>query len=134
MYNQVGKELKGWAKFIVILLTIPFVAIGILLLVALIDADLAFLGSVICLVTVLLGYALARLSGIILYAFGEIVDRLASIDDRGSKPQVMGNTVTRSTAAAPEKKVPGSWTCMSCGHTNLPDAKWCDGCKETTKP
>ncbi|MBO5129250.1 MAG: hypothetical protein J6B95_02755 [Oscillospiraceae bacterium] len=82
MFKNVGKELKNWARIIVILMTVPSVLVSILLIVIFAEQDLTFLGIVFGVIVIALGYFFARLSAIMLYAYGELVDRTESIDDR----------------------------------------------------
>jgi len=92
MFNDVGNELKNWARLIVILLTIPAVLAGIVLLIVFVEQEMILLGVIIALVASVLGYILARLSAILLYAFGELVACATSIDERlekiGSSPEM----------------------------------------------
>ncbi|MBO4938727.1 MAG: hypothetical protein J6C98_06990 [Oscillospiraceae bacterium] len=82
MFNHVGRELKNWARVIVILLTVPAVIIGFLLLVTFAYEDMLLLGLIIGILVPGLGYFFARLAAIMLYAYGELVDRAESIDNK----------------------------------------------------
>lgn len=141
MYKNVGKELKGWAKFLVILLTIPYVIIGVISIAYFSSEDQGGLGVLVAIMIVIVGYFLARMGAILLYAFGEIVDRVSSIENR-----VCGNVETHSTKKkeakqnniksveknvelpAVERNSDGTWKCVFCGHNNLSGAAWCEEC------
>ena len=87
MFKNVGRELKNWAKAIVIFLTIPWVLAALIVIgMAIGDGDAVFIIITLfaCPLLALLGYWLSRLAGIMLYAFGELVENT----------QIMKNALT----------------------------------------
>lgn len=81
MFYQVGKELKRWAKFLVVLMTLPSILLAVYLLNRFNNMGLPLVISlIICILLVGIVYFLARLACIKLYAYGELVDRVASVD------------------------------------------------------
>lgn len=84
MYKNVGKEIKTWVDIIVWVQMIPVVLMGILAIVMMAEQSL-LLGIGLGAVIIGVGHLLARLSGMIMYAFGEIAERILSIDEKLSK-------------------------------------------------
>lgn len=89
MFKRVGKEIKTWAKVLVILQMIPVVLLGLaaccggfVISDGMNESLYAVVGIVVGILIIVLGYLLARLSAILLYAKGEAVDRLMRIDER----------------------------------------------------
>lgn len=82
-YLQVGKEIKGWAKFLAWLTFIPCILIGIGCLVLGLFGGGGFGGFLLLIivgaVVVIIGYVMARLSSMMLYATGELVDQVMVI-------------------------------------------------------
>ena len=74
MYKDVGYEVKTWAMTIVFLLMILPLLLAIAVVVLFAQFDQLIVG--ICIGTMILGlgYAVARLGGVFLYAFGELVE------------------------------------------------------------
>lgn len=91
MFKRVGKEIKTWAKILVILEMIPVVMAGvaIAILAAMYDEELLILGIIGAIVVILLGYFIVRLANIMLYAKGELVDRVMRIDEKLEKLERM---------------------------------------------
>lgn len=144
MFKDVGKELKNWARVVVLLHTFPYAVIGVILWIILSQEDLAILGFAVGAVIVAYGYILSRFKGIELYAYGELVDCVSIMKNHfcGENNSEMLKTAqdlhTNSEAARMEKdakihKPEGAWTCMICGHTNGANVKWCESCHESTK-
>lgn len=89
MFKRVGKEIKVWATVLFILQLIPVVLLGLAAIGAgFILSDqmgeeyFVVLGIVAGILIIVVGYVLARLNAITLYARGEAVDRLMRIDER----------------------------------------------------
>lgn len=136
MYSEVGKKIKVLAKVIVIIMTIPSVLLGIGIFVWLAQfEELAAVGFFIGIGVIALGYFFAWLSRILLYAYGELVDKTVSIESylAGRKP-VMEKPV--KTVPVKEKDVnlvvprnpDGSWDCPFRNTRNAPDAVCCKQC------
>jgi len=71
LYIDIGKKIKGWAKWIFIVEAIMFVIGAIVMLFTAEDGGMIFAA----LLTLVLGPVLAWVSSWILYAFGELVDK-----------------------------------------------------------
>ena len=154
MFPNVGKELKNWAKFFFIITLIPFclAALGALISVtSAVREGGFFLGLIAGGVIAAIGYFVARLSSILLYAFGELVDTNMEINKKLSAqaapapqptynpqpapaPQPTYNPQPAPTAPKPAAPAQGSgWFCMQCGTKNDPDARFCYKCGGTEK-
>ena len=133
MFSEVGKELKTWAKIVTIVLTIPAVILAIAVYVVLtMMFDMGHIGFLIGAFLVFLGYFFARLVCIGLYAFGELVDKVTSMEayvcgkskgnkkGRQSDEEIVNPTVKRNGDA--------SWDCPFCEYHNKASAQWCEGC------
>ena len=84
MFKNVGRELKNWAKFLVIVFTIPWgiVALSFLFMgIAEEEWALVLLAVLLGPIIVVIGYFFARLTGIMLYAFGELVENTKIMKD-----------------------------------------------------
>lgn len=97
MYKRVGKEIKAWAKALVILGMIPVVVgsgIGAFLMIDEMNIPpvVSILGAII---VILFGYFLLRLCNMMLYSWGEVVDRVTQIDEK------MEKLMNRPAPAAP---------------------------------
>lgn len=141
MYPDVGKEIKRWAKFLVVLMTLPAVLLGIVVFAIMATQDSGlwtFLGLLAGLAVGTLGYFFARLSYIILYAYGELTDCVSSIANnvgvkKGGNPvrKVQGRKreeFNKDGTPVVERKSDGSWECLFCGHMNCAGADWCEEC------
>lgn len=87
MFKRVGREIKAWAKALVILGMIPVVVgsgVGAFLMIDEMDMPpvVSILAAIIC---ILLGYFLLRLCNMMLYSWGEVVDRVTRIDEKLEK-------------------------------------------------
>lgn len=91
MFKRVGKEIKTWARVLVVLEMIPVVMAGVALAImaGVYDEELLILGILGGIVVILLGYFLVRLANIMLYAKGELVDRVMRIDEKLEKLERM---------------------------------------------
>ena len=86
-FKHIGKEIKGWAKALAIVIFIPFVIAGVVTLVpalmSLADGEMDQMFTVIVAVLFVgLGYLIARLSAIILFGYGELIDKVTNISSR----------------------------------------------------
>ena len=80
MFKNVGNELKMWAKVIVILSTLPWVGLGVFLWTTLANNDAGFWGFLVFACLSVVGYFIARFTGILTYAYGELVETVVDID------------------------------------------------------
>ena len=132
LFENVGKDIKTFAKtvsgvilFLHSLLGIVFVAVGCM--IAAMDSGLGFfvfVGFLIAIAIVAWGYILSRLAVMLMYAYGEMTDRLISID---------GKLTEKPKRPIPVKPTPGPrrstpWQCQFCDHQNPPEARWCQSC------
>ena len=89
MFKRVGKEIRTWAKVLVILEMIPIVLAGIACaLYFIMDGygdEFVVIGILCGILIIVVGYFLARLSAIMLYSWGELVERTVCIDERLEK-------------------------------------------------
>lgn len=107
MFKRVGKEIKTWAKVLVILEMIPIVIAGVAvaMLAFAYDEELIIPGILCGILIVVLGYFIARLSSIMLYAKGELVDRVMRIDEKLERMEKMQHPA----APAPSPYAPPSY-------------------------
>ena len=73
MYDNIGKKIKGLVKVLFIVESIAAAIVGIALLAS--DEDLIFIG----LLVLLGGPIVAWVSSLLLYGFGELIDRVCEI-------------------------------------------------------
>ena len=80
MYNNIGKKIKGLAKFIVWIGIASCIISGIVIFLSLSDSryteDYAFVGIIIAVV----GSLICWISGFFAYGFGELVDQTQEIN------------------------------------------------------
>ncbi len=127
-YLQVGKEIKGWAKVLAWLTFIPFILMGIVCLVLGLFGDGGFGGFLLFIivgaVVVIIGYVMARLSSMMLYATGELVDQVMAINARVMKIEEDLTLFSGNTNGQPQQFNDGSWIC-TCGRRNAPYISTC---------
>lgn len=83
IYPEVGKKIKALAKVLLVLMMIPSVLLGIGIIVLFAQSkseQLTVVGFIIGIGVIALGYFFAWLSNILLYAYGELVDKTVSIE------------------------------------------------------
>lgn len=114
MFKRVGKEIRVWAKVLVILQMIPIVIAGIVCAVAgfMYDTSFGVIGIIAGILVIVLGYLLARLSAIMLYSWGEVVERVACIDEKLDKM----NMPAPAAPAAPSPYAPPSYAYAPPAH------------------
>ena len=142
LFNNVGKYIKNFAKVlsywilgINIILGAAFIICGCALGAN--GTDIGWIGVPIGIGTFVLGYLLSKLAVMFLYAYGEMTDRLISIDTKMGKTHAGNNNGSVPTPnKAPVNKVPVNkvprrttpWDCPFCGHQNPTDARYCQSC------
>lgn len=118
MFKRVGKEIRVWAKVLVILQMIPIVLAGIVCAIAGFTYDVVYgvLGIIAGILFIVLGYLLVRLSAIILYSWGELVERVVCIDEKLEK---MNRAASAAPAvpAAPAPFAPPAYSYKPAVHT-----------------
>lgn len=140
LYSDIGQKMKNWAKGIFVVETILTILGAIITFF--IEPEMFFL----CVLMVVIGPLLAWISTWMLYGFGEIIDRLSSIDDkttlsrptappqntysaqntyRAANPFYGYNQPSAPTSAAPNQPpYAHGWTC-SCGRNHAPYESSC---------
>ncbi len=136
LFDNVGKELKSFATVIANIILGTFIVLGgIVLIIGFSIGDAAgFIGLLIAICLFVFGYVYSRLKVMLLYAYGEIADRLISIDTKmpecvkHNKPEKMPvKTVEKKSENKGLRKESG-WECSFCGSQNPADAKFCKTC------
>ena len=123
MFNEVGKEIKRMAEKHVISAVIPFVIIAIAVFALLASKGYALVGLIAAIIIILIKYLNARKKVILLYGYGELIDRVCSIDDHlsGSTPSLISTVnpqlSTKDPANTTHISSGSGWTC-SCGRKN----------------
>ena len=129
MYKDAGYSIKTVVKTITGILMAFSVLIGLVILILLSQNNVG-LGLLAAVVIIGGGCFLAWLSGLVLYAFGEIADRTVSIDEKLSGnvysdgTQVAGNHEKTEIDWAKEPQ----WKCYSCGTSNPMKRAYCIKC------
>lgn len=138
MYDRVGKQIKELAKTIAFLILFLSLlgAIAVVVL-ALVKAEgLYFWNFLLSLLPafliLLIGYMVAWLSGLMLYGFGELIDRAASIDDKlenGAKtPEASVSAKPKTAQLSPAKDI-----FASARNTTSNQVKRCPYCGDVVK-
>lgn len=142
LFQNAGQDLKTISKGIYFRTIIGYVVVALALFVCgciYLDSGETFgwLGLILGVAAVIYGHFVAKLAVIKLYAFGELVDRVISIEGSISrktgkgvnkeKPKVMPVPVKIDTPAT-KRDADGSWACPFCDHINPPGADWCEEC------
>lgn len=120
MYKNVGKQIKDLASIIAIIEAVSSVITGIV--VACIDFEyMWWIGAII----IAGGLLVAWLSNLILYAYGELVDKTSLIEG-------YLNTNNVKTSVSNQNKIAGAneWKCSKCGAVNQNYVGTC-GCGQT---
>lgn len=132
MYKNVGREIKNVAQAIVVLLAAPAVLLGVALCFVL-GKSIGFFGVVIGIGIIVVGILLARLSGMVIYGFGELVENSAEIR-KNLRNNDSAHDVGENTEEGVESKAKvevsgnGKWVCPRCYYTNSADDKSCKIC------
>ena len=127
MFRNVGKEIKVWAQIAYVIGIIVSVAAGVVRILSAIDADnfdLALGGFLI----IVCGCIAARLSVIVLYAFGELVETTSMINQKMSallNRAVYERNVAQDKTEGNERK---TWNCPTCNAENSNQCAFCSDC------
>ena len=138
LFNNVGSDIKTIAKVIANWIFALHILLGIVIIIcgcALLSEELAigWVGFLIGFGIFGFGYIMSRLAVMLLYAYGEMTDRLISIDSKlsnSSKPK-RNEQIKVKVEKNPEADTvhrASSWECPFCGHQNPNDAKFCKSC------
>jgi hypothetical protein len=122
LYENIGEQIKGWAKWIFAIEAAAAIVCGLFLIF-----DDAALAGIIVLIVVPL---VAWVSSWLLYAFGELVDKtvanekhtkdILKILEAKDKPQI------KVAPPAPRPVATRSWRCDNCG--NMTTQSPCEHC------
>ena len=134
MYNNVGREIKGWATGLLILMIILCVisGIGIFVMIVAMDEDLILLAFFLAALQIGLGYVLARFSAMFMYAYGQLVESVDAIKDTLNVMRASGSNQSKHIPAAPQTPPPAPasnvWFCGTCGERNEGNTLLCKRC------
>lgn len=120
MYKNVGKQIKDLASIITLIEAVASVITGII--VACVDfEDMWWIGAII----IAGGLLVAWLSNLILYAYGELVDKTSLIES-----YLNTNQTNKSSSFQNKIAGPNEWKCSKCGAVNQNYVGTC-GCGQT---
>ena len=144
LFDNVGRELKIIAETIARWIIAGFVIVALLITIAGIATSVeldsgwyAFISIAISIFLVVYGCIKARLQVIKLYAYGDLVEKVTSIDSKVRNktkniavPVPVKDKSEEDSHDAPkvERNQDGTWVCLYCDHKNHADAKWCVKC------
>jgi len=138
LFDNVGKYIKGLAKTIFYWILTPYILFGIAAIIcgiALMDAGsgIGAIGLLIGFAIFAVGYGVAKLKVAEMYAYGEMADRLISIDSKLSpnRKSHKSNPVPVKIEEETDDQTPHrttSWECPFCGCENLQDSRFCKSC------
>lgn len=138
LFNNVGHDIKTIAKVIANWILALHILFGIVIIICgcvLLSDRLAigWVGFLIGFGIFGCGYFTSRLSVMILYAYGEITDRLISIDSKtpnSSKPKKTEQIKVKVEQAPESTRVrkTSPWECPFCGNQNPSDVSFCKSC------
>lgn len=138
LFSNVGKDIKNIARTTASWTLAWYVFIGLIIVVCgcVLLAEgltLGWVSFLIALGIIAYGYSKSRLEVMRLFAYGEIADRLISLDSKisGNPPTTKGNGIF----VKPEKKAEyeslrrtSPWECQFCGHQNPAETRFCKSC------
>lgn len=138
LFNNVGSDIKTIAKVIANWILVLHILLGIVIIIcgcALLSEELAigWVGFLIGLGIFGFGYIMSRLAVMLLYAYGEMTDRLISIDSKMSnsykskKPEQIKVKVEQASENTRVCRT-SPWECPFCGNQNPNDARFCKSC------
>ena len=135
MFENVGKEIKRLAEKYVISAMVPFVIIAIAVFAVLAYMGYALVGLLAAVIIVLVKYSSVKREVILLYGYGELIDRVQSIEEhivpsKGNNQKVIKKVPVKIDIDVPKTKrnANGTWNCVFCEEENEADAKWCKNC------
>lgn len=148
LFENAGKDLKTISKAIYLETMIRYIlislaALGLFICIGIMADSEGFavcIGMLLAGGIAVSGHFKAKLAVIELYAYGELVDRVISIEESVSrktggsgkaaekeKPKVTPVPVKFDTPVT-KRNADGSWVCPFCDHRNRPGADWCEEC------
>ena len=130
MNENVGKSIKRWAKALFII-SLILLGIGLfVLLVTSIAADEEMAAAIFFLLPPIggIGFCFVRVCMLVLYGFGELVDRAVSQDNKMPKLKYVQQPAPQPVPQPVPQPAPVVGVCPGCGHQNPADAKFCENC------
>ena len=144
LFDNVGKEIKEIAEVIARRIMIRYFLIAVIVALAGIafgaegEYPLVIIISIaIAAMIAVYGYNKSLLDVMLLYAQGELADRIISIDNKLSKkgkaapvsvPIREKQELNESGALKVKREKDGGWVCLFCDHKNPAGADWCEEC------
>lgn len=139
LFDNVGGELKNLAEMVARRITLYYGLVGVIIAIIGVavavetEGWVAFVAIILAAAVAFYGYNKAHLQVITLYAYGELVERVSSVDQKLGKDnfsaKVRGVSVKQEhTTPLVEKERDGSWICPFCEHKNPSGVDWCEEC------
>lgn len=145
MFKNVGKVIKGIAKFIFVIDLLAVLISAIIALAGFIDGGESGIGVLVFILILGVGFIISYLSVMMLYAFGSIVDdlKLIRVSLCGTEPApayaaptpasapayaAPAPAPTPAPAPAPEPVEETMWTCSKCSSKNPMENAFCTNC------
>lgn len=148
MYTKVGEEIKQRVRFLVIRRTLltAILAIAAVVAVGAANEDLLAPAILAGIIAIIWSYSNARLQYLLLYGYGELIEKVSDLEARTRKGDKKGRQSPRSAEPAVEvepqpepdcsdegqpktkRYKDGSWKCMFCDHVNPAGNTWCQQC------
>ena len=123
MYPDVGKSIKSVVSIVVkIGYAVSVIGAFLLLVLAMSEGEpeMFLLYAIVAAIVGALGCVGSWLGGLWLYAYGEITDRLISIDEKMKPAQPKKSALDNNSQ--------GGCSCKSCGAQNNAGARYCSAC------
>ena len=148
LFKNAGKELKTIAELIAIVMIIVYMLVALAVGVAGIwyaveegMSGVAVLSIIAAIIIAMVGWIKSRLKVIELYAYGELVEKVVSIDKRMGGTGASNPNDDRDNKepndndiiSAVKRNLDGTWHCMFCNYKNPAEAKWCKKCSNQVK-
>lgn len=144
MYERVGEEIKRRVRFLVIRRTL-LTAVLVIAAVAAVGSnneDMVAPAIIAGIIVIIWVYSSARLQYLLLYGYGELIDKVSDLEARsqggkkgGRKPQRPAESHTEPKPDCSDEGQPktkrrpdGSWKCMFCDHMNPSGKDYCQKC------
>lgn len=138
LFNNVGSDIKTIAKVIANWILVLHILLGSVIIICgcvLLSEELAigWVGFLIGFGIFGFGYIISKLTVILLYAYGEMTDRLISIDSKmsnfsKSKKTEQIKIKVEQTPETTRIHRTSPWECPFCGNQNANDARFCKSC------
>ena len=123
MYKNAGKSIKEWVKISVVFMMLIWIVFAIVVSVMLykLFGGIAILLAVSVMV---IGCFLIWLSGLMLYAYGDIADNIKTIRKIAENSQNSAKNKKDTDVRKEERK----WRCANCGTENENENTYCVAC------